>query len=227
MYINTCLPFGLWSATKLFNLLADFLSWIIQQKGVSPVLHYLDNFLLLAPPSSSHTCLSSLNTDKEVCSELGIPLTLEKLEGPSQSLTFLCIVLDTQRMKAWLLDDKLSQVRTQLATWLRRRKATKREILSLVGLLQHATKVVRPRRTFVARMYNTAARIKELHYYITLTKAFKSDLYWWHIFINSWNCISFFTCIHPQSSFDCHIMTETLGLWGCGAQFGDHWFQYA
>ena len=39
----------------------------------------------------------------------------------------------------------------------------------LVGLLQHATKVVRPGRTFISRMYNTAARIKELHYYtITL-----------------------------------------------------------
>ena len=38
-------------------------------------------------------------------------------------------------------------------------KASKRDILSLVGLLQHATKVVRPGRTFVARMYTTAAKL--------------------------------------------------------------------
>ena len=73
-------------------------------------------------------------------------------------------------MEARLPEDKLSQIRTQLSTWLGRRKATKREILSLVGLLQHATRVVKPGRTFVSRVYNTAAKIKELHYYTTLTK---------------------------------------------------------
>ena len=228
IYIDMCLPFGLRSAPKLFNILADLLSWIVEQKGVSPVLHYLDDFLIMTPPSSaSHVCLDKLNTIMEVCSQLGIPLAMEKLEGPSQSLTFLGIVLDTQLMEARLPEDKLSRIRTQLATWLGRRKATKREILSLVGLLQHATKVVRPGRTFVSRMYNTAARIKKLHYYTTLTKAFKSDLHWWHFFVNSWNGISFFKCYSPRTFFDCQITTDASGSWGCGAQFRDHWFQYA
>ena len=50
-----------------------------------------------------------------------------------------------------------------LKTWLPRKKA-KREILSLVGTLHHATKVVRPGRAFVSRMYSTAARLKYLLY---------------------------------------------------------------
>ena len=33
IYIDTCLPFGLRSAPKLFNLLADLLAWILEQKG--------------------------------------------------------------------------------------------------------------------------------------------------------------------------------------------------
>lgn len=41
-----------------------------------------------------------------------------EVEGPSQSLTFLGIVLDTQYMEARLLDDKLLWIRTQLAAWL-------------------------------------------------------------------------------------------------------------
>ena len=151
---------------------------------------------------------------------------MERLEGPSQSLTFSGIVLDTQLMEARLPEDKLSLIQTQLATWLGRRKATKHEILSLVGLLQHATKVVRPRWTFVSRMYNTAARIKKLHYYTTLTKAFKSGLRWWHFFIKSWNGVSFLECYYPWTSFDCQITTDASGS-SCGAQFRDHWFQYA
>ena len=98
---------------------------------------------------------------------------------------------------------------------------TKWEILSLVGLLQYATKVVKPGRTFVSRMYNTAAKIKELYYYTTLTKAFKSDLRWWHLFVNSWNGVSFLECYYPQTSFNCQVVTDALGSWGCGAQCKD------
>ena len=41
----------------------------------------------------------------------------------------------------------------------------KREILSLVSLLQHASKVVRPDPNFVARMYATAAKVSQLDFY--------------------------------------------------------------
>ena len=114
LYIDTCQPFGLRSAPKLFNILADLLSWIIEsKKGVSPILHYLDDFLTMGPPSST-TCQENLDIIKEVCMYLGVPLALEKLEGPTQPFTFLGIVLDTSRMKIRLLEDKLSRIHAQL-----------------------------------------------------------------------------------------------------------------
>ena len=45
LFVDICLPFGLRSAPKLFNTLANLLAWILQQQGVSPLLHYLDDFL--------------------------------------------------------------------------------------------------------------------------------------------------------------------------------------
>ena len=45
-------------------------------------------------------------------------------------------------MQTRLPEDKLKQIHNQVASWLFQKKATKREILSLVGHLQHATKVV-------------------------------------------------------------------------------------
>ena len=47
IYIGTCLLFGLRSAPKLFKILADLLSWIVEAKEVAPILHHLDDFLLL------------------------------------------------------------------------------------------------------------------------------------------------------------------------------------
>ena len=226
IYIDTCLPFGLRSAPKLFNVLADLLSWILAQCQISPVLHYLDDFLTLGPPEST-VCAHNLDTIKDVCSFLGIPLALEKVEGPSACLSFLGITLDTQRMEARLPDEKLQRIRTVVAAWLSRKKATKQEILSLVGLLQHATKVVKPGRTFVARMYSKAARLKKLSHFTRLTKDFHSDLRWWHLFISTWNGVSFLECSPHAPSPDDRITTDASESWGCGAVFETQWFQLA
>jgi len=51
LYINTSLPFRLCLAPKLFNILEELLSWILERQGVSPIMHNLDDFLLtMAPP---------------------------------------------------------------------------------------------------------------------------------------------------------------------------------
>ena len=151
IYFDTCLPFGLRSAPKLFNVLADLLSWILMQHGILPLVHYLDDFLMMGPADST-ICHDNFSTIQRFCQELGIPLASDKLVSPSHSLTFLGIELDTVCMEARLPEDKLTRIRTLLLSWLPRKKATKRDKLSLVGLLQHASKVVRPGRTFMARM---------------------------------------------------------------------------
>ena len=163
LLIDTCLPFGLRSAPKLFNNMADLLHWILLNNGVTFLLHYLDDFLTIGNPNSPE-CQHNLDIIIEVCKLLGIPLAIEKVAGPITILDFLGILLDTIRLEARLPDDKLLRVRTAVAEWLEKKKATKREILSLIGLLQHAAKVVRPGRTFVSRMYSTAARVPELDY---------------------------------------------------------------
>lgn len=77
IYVDTCLPFGLRSAPKLFNIMADLLSWILEQRMVRPVLHYLDDFLTIGPQDSP-LCANNLQKIKDTCSMLGIPLALER-----------------------------------------------------------------------------------------------------------------------------------------------------
>ena len=58
LFINTALPFGLRSAPKIFNAVADAVEWIVKQQGVDCVQHYLDAFLVIGQPGSkglSHT----------------------------------------------------------------------------------------------------------------------------------------------------------------------------
>ena len=143
-------------------------------EGVSPVLHYLDNFLTIDQVDSATFC-NNFTAIQQICHKLGIRLALEKLEGPSHSFTFLWMEIDTICMEARLSQDKMSCISKHLNTWLRKRKATKREILSLVGSLQHASNVVRPGCTFTTWMYSTATRVQELHHFTCLNKDFQSD----------------------------------------------------
>ena len=225
VYIDTCLPFGLRSAPRLFNILADLLTWSAEQRGISFVIHYLDDFLTVGPPSSD-TCQRNLDILMQLCDDLGVPLALEKVEGPSTTISFLGIQLDMVRMEIRLPEEKLSRIKETLSAWLQKKKATKREILSLVGLLQHATKVVRCGRTFVGRMYATAAKVKKLHFFARLNREFRSDLMWWHTFVQAWNGLSILRHPYPVSLPGNSILTDASGTWGCGAILHHRWFQW-
>ena len=48
VYVDKMLPFGLRSAPIIFSVVADALQWTLIQKHIPKVLHYLDNFILVA-----------------------------------------------------------------------------------------------------------------------------------------------------------------------------------
>ena len=106
-FIDFCLSFGLRCAPKLFNILADLLTWIFKQHGVLIIHHYLDDFLTLGPPFIA-ICQANLSSIQIICQLLGVPLAIEKVEGPLTQLSFLGITLNTIHMKAWLPSDKLA-----------------------------------------------------------------------------------------------------------------------
>ena len=67
IYIDTGLLFGLKSTPKLFNVLADLLSWIFELLNVSAVMYYLDDFRTVGP-ACSLTCAH--NPTDQVCMHL-------------------------------------------------------------------------------------------------------------------------------------------------------------
>ena len=85
--MDTALPFGLRSAPKVFTALADGLEWILRARGSCEVIHYLDDYLFIGPPGSSE-CSKSLHLAVRTCTELGVPLAMEKQEGPAHQLVF-------------------------------------------------------------------------------------------------------------------------------------------
>ena len=60
-FVDCVLLFGLRSAPKIFNLVADALQWVVSQRGVKWVFHYLDDSPCLGAPQSEE-CHQALVT---------------------------------------------------------------------------------------------------------------------------------------------------------------------
>ena len=71
--------------------------------------HYLDDYITLGAPDSTE-CQANLSKLSDCCGRLGVPIALEKCEGPTTCLIFLGIEIDTQALELRLPADKLIRV---------------------------------------------------------------------------------------------------------------------
>ena len=161
-YIDRSLPFGLRSAPKIFTAVADMFAWAIHCNGVRYILHYLDDFLLLGAPGSSETELA-LTTTTHTFETLGVPVATHKTEGPAPELTFLGILIDTNKFQLRLPADKLNRLRLMVTAWRSKRVCTRHDLESFVGHLSHAATVVLHARIFLRPLFALMAATSRLH----------------------------------------------------------------
>ena len=133
--------------------------------------------------------------------------------------------MDTVEQEIRLPTEKLRRLQGEIRNWINKKSCIKRELLSLIGQLQHACCVVRPGRTFLRRMITLSSVPKELYHRVRLSAAFRSDLAWWDTLLESWNGTSMMAGI-IRSHYTAIITSDASGTWGCGAfsSVGE-WFQ--
>ena len=222
-YVDAMLPFGLRSAPKIFTAVADAVEWCVRRRGVVGIDHYLDDFVIVAPPRSG-VCQRYLALLEEECRSLGVTLAPEKQVGPSTCLTFLGIQIDTVSGRLSLPAEKLSRLRQEIDSWMRRRACRKRELESLLGVLQHAATVIPPGRTFVRRIIDLLRGPRRPHHFIRLNHQFRADFHWWGLFAESWNGVAFSP---PSAGAPVEFASDASGSWGCGAWCGKQWWQWS
>lgn len=77
----------------MFDVITDMVEW---NRRVNFVMHYLDDFLLVGQ-------LASMECDAilvQVFEQLGVPVPRDKLEGPTQCLTFLGFEVNSHWMQS-------------------------------------------------------------------------------------------------------------------------------
>ncbi len=221
-YLDQALPFGLRSAPKLFTAVADGLAWAMVSEGVVDVIHYLDDFFFCGP-AGSLTCGAALDTALPLCERLGFPVAPDKVVGPTAVLTFLGIEIDSLKQELRLPADKLSRLKALINNWAQKRNATKHELQSLLGHLNHACTVVKPGRSFLHNLISTLKIPKHSTHRVRLNAQCRADIAWWQVFLPLWNGAGFFS----HSRVSVQVFSDASGSWGCAALHTatGQWFQ--
>ena len=221
-FVDTRLPFGCRSSPYIFNLFADILQWILISCFLIPhVLHYLDDFFFCGRDKSS--CHQYISTAESAFNQLGVPLAPEKLEGPSQVITYLGIEINSRSRTILLPAVKYNDITNTLKKWEAKKRCTKRDLLSLIGTLSFACKVIKPGRIFLRRLIDLSGTVTSLNHHIDLNADARADIHWWVQFLPSWNGTAKFQ-EPPVSARSLHLFTDAAASLGFGAVFGPHWF---
>ena len=222
-YISTCLPFGMRSSPKLFDIFAQGLEYMAIQNGTSLLTsHYLDDTITIE--GSQATCNHSINVLKSTAKSSGMDIheDLPKCTKAAQEMEYLGVIINTVSRELRISEERLSDTEEELKTWINRKVCTKRQLLSLIGKLSFIARVVRSARTFLRHLIDLSKKARHLHFKLKLNSQTRIDIQWWLDSIRSHNGVAMF----PEP----WVFASTLQLWtdasdlAGGAVFGEHWF---
>ena len=94
----------------------------------------------------------------------------------------------------------------------------------MIEVLSHASKVVKPGRSFLRRLIEVSKIVKELDHFVCLSREASSDIEWWFRFVDWWNGVSIMYQ-SGRNKYHKAIISDASGSWGCGAFCHDEWFQ--
>ena len=213
-YVDTRFTMGSRSSPYIFDSLSVALEWIcIHNYELRFLCHLLDDFLAAESVAEEGNVRSVI---LNFFARLGIPVDQEKVEGPVTRIEFLGVILDSILMEASLSAEKIEALRVKLSGFLSMKKASKRELLSLIGSLSFACKVVVPGRRFLSRLISLSCSVRELHYKVYLNQQVKYDIQLWLSFLRDWNGKNFFLDRYFLSSVDLDFFTDASGEIGYG-----------
>lgn len=190
------------------------------------LFHYLDDFFFAGSAESS-SCLNALLDMLLLCRALNAPVKPEKVIDPSTLLTILGIELDSAAMQARLPQDKLSALLDELLLfqqlYVSHQSCTKRQLLSLIGKLAFACKVIPAGRIFLRRLLDTAHSVPNLDDHITISQETIKDVRWWLLFAEDWNGVAFFLQPNWTPADQFQLYTDASGSLGFGAYWDGNW----
>ena len=224
-FIDKMMPMGCSESCAYFEKFSTFIEWAVKREARSKDIdHYLDDFLF-AGEAHTGECDRLMNSFKNVCNRLNIPIADEKTEGPTTVLEYLGITIDTDKMMVKIPTNKLSELREKISLVLNSKKVTLKVLQSLCGSLAFCTRALPAGRAFCRRIYSSMSKAKKSFHFIRVSQGLRADLLVWNEFLQKFNGISYIHNLDWSTNFDIELYTDSAGgiAKGCGAYFAGKW----
>lgn len=127
-------------------------------------------------------------------------------------------------MQASLPPEKLTRIRQVMHSAQESASFSKRDLLSLLGHLNFAMRVIPQGRSFISRLLDLSKSVKNLSDVVTMDAGCRSELAFWAQLLTYWNGISFFHNDFVESSPDLNLYTDAAPSVGFGGVFEKEWF---
>ena len=230
-FVDKCLPFGASINCALFQEFSNAIAHIVKSKSGKDLVNYLDDYLFTA--LVKFLCNGQIKIFLQVCKEICFPVSLEKTEWVTCTITFLGLLIDTIHKLVCIPVEKLQKAKNAIQNMLNSKKTTVKEIQKLCGFLNFICKAIVPGRPFMRRIYSlTAGKYTALkqHHHVKLNQETKHDLKLWLQFLEHPSAVS-----RPFTDFDPTDIEKMLDPMfytdasknpklGCGGYCGKHWF---
>ena len=123
------------------------------------------------------------------------------------------------------ISDERKSLMLELQSFTTRKKCTKRQLLSLIGKLSFACKVVPAGRIFLRRLIDLSMTVQRFHHHIRISQEARLDIIWWLDFLPTWPGSSLILDTHWTSSPSMNLYTDASGSEGWGAFWCGRWLQ--
>ena len=147
-YLDIAPPFSCRTAALACARTTRALVWLLR-KEVFFALCYLDDFVFLE--ASQEKAAEAYARFNALAKQLGLALAPAKCTPPMTSLIWLGFRIDMCAMTVSLLKEKVAEVVQECVVWKSRSKASRKQLQSLAGKLQHLSKCISPATRFTNR----------------------------------------------------------------------------
>ena len=137
---DTQLPFSAAKSPQNFKRLSSAVCRILKKMYDYTAIAYHDDFLIFG--KSFAECSGGMHTLINLLRQLGFAINWSKVEGPSQQLVFLGVVVDSASMTLALPTLKLKDFSDLLTMFLKKKRVSVRQLETLVGKLSWASQVI-------------------------------------------------------------------------------------
>ena len=184
-YFDKSIPFGVRHGAMACQRVTEAVSYVAKKEADTDSEGYIDDTLAVCPPDLS-VATRQYENFHSVVEFLGLTAALSKCVGPCTRLSWIGVTFDSVQFTMQIDPDKIVETLDFIKLVLELPSITKRQLQSLLGKLNHSSKLAPHAKIFLNRGFFMLRAMHDTRP-LALDPEFREDLGWFLAFLARYN----------------------------------------